>query len=135
MGLLGFAKLGTRAKRLYDALHQGAADWEMRARTGTTAHALYRTRHYWTRVLIAVAALVEVLPIPQRWRQTIMGFLSNILKNWKTSLIGLATGAGIAFLTSVQGGMHPRDAALAAGVAALGLAAKDGNVTGGTVKQ
>lgn len=130
MGLWGFAKLGIRAKTLHGILEDGARDWDMRERTGTTAHALYRARHYWTRVLIAVAALVEVLPLPLTWRLTIMGFLSNILKNWKTTLIGLATGAGIAFLTGVQGGMSPKDAALAAGVAALGMAAKDSNVSG-----
>lgn len=130
MGWLGALKIGTRAKRLHDELDRGAKDYDMRARTGTTAYALYRTQVYWTRVLIATAALVEVLPLPLRWRLGIMGFLSNILKNWRTTLIGLATGAGIAFLTGVQGGMSPKDAALAAGVAALGLAAKDGNVSG-----
>lgn len=130
MGVVRVAKTALRAKALHGVLDQGAKDWEMRARTGTTVHALYRSQVYWTRVLIAVAALVEVLPLPLRWRLTIMGFLSNIMKNWKTTLIGLATGAGIAFLTGVQGGMSPKDAALAAGVAALGLAAKDGNVSG-----
>jgi len=130
MGWLGTLKLGTRAKRLHDELDRGAKDYDLRQRTGTTAYALYRSRVYWDRVLIAVAALVEVLPLPLQWRTTIMGFLNNILKNWKTTLIGLATGAGIAFLSGVQGGMSPKDAALAAGVAALGLAAKDGNVTG-----
>lgn len=127
MGWLATLKIGTRAKRLHDELDRGAKDYDLRQRTGTTAHALYRSQVYWTRVVIAAASLVEVLPLPLRWRTSIMGFLSNILKNWKTTLIGLATGAGIAFLTGVQGGMSPKDAALAAGVAALGLAAKDGN--------
>lgn len=130
MGLIAFAKFGARAKRLYDLLARGAQDYDARARTGTVAHALYRTQGYWDRVLIAAAALLEVAPLPIRWRITLMGFLGNLLKNWKTTLIGLATGAGIAFLTGVQGGMTPKDAALAAGVAALGMAAKDGNVSG-----
>lgn len=127
MGWLATLKIGTRAKRLHDELDRGAKDYDLRERTGTTAHALYRSQVYWNRVLIAAAALIEVLPLPIRWRITLMGFLSNLLKNWKTTLIGLATGAGIAFLTGVQGGMSPKDAALAAGVAALGMAAKDGD--------
>lgn len=130
MGLWGLAKLGTRGTRLLDALAQGATDWDMRTRTGTTASALYRSRVYWNRVLIAAAALVEVLPLPLRWRIILMGLLGNLLKNWKTTVVGLATGAGIAFLTSLQGGLTPKDAALAAGVAALGLVAKDSTVTG-----
>jgi hypothetical protein len=56
--------------------------------------------------------------------------IANVLKNWKTSLLGVATGAGIAFLSSVQGGMRPKDALVAAGLAALGLAAKDSTATG-----
>ena len=35
--------------------------------------------------------------------------IANVLKNWKTSLLGVATGAGIAFLSSVQGGMRPKE--------------------------
>ena len=45
--------------------------------------------------------------------------IANVLKNWKTSLLGVATGAGIAFLSSVQGGMRPKDALVAAGLAHL----------------
>ena len=59
-----------------------------------------------------------------------MRILRLITKNWKTSLIGVGTGAGTAFLTGVQGGLSPKDAAMAAGLAALGLVAKDSNVSG-----
>jgi len=55
------------------------------------------------------------------------GLHVSALTNWKTTLAGLATGAGIAFLSGVQHGMAPKDAVLAAGVAVLGLAAKDGS--------
>ena len=91
---------------------------------------LYLDYVYRSRVLTATAALVEVLPLPRLWRDTTMGLLTNLLRNWKTTVIGFATGAGIAFLSGLQGGLTPKDAALAAGVAALGLAAKDSTVSG-----
>jgi len=58
-----------------------------------------------------------------------------MLSNWKTTLIGIATGVGYLFLSAMQQGVKPKDAAIAAGVAALGILSKDHNVTGGTTQQ
>ena len=57
--------------------------------------------------------------------------LTTFLANWKTSLIGVVMAA----IQLHQGGMSWQNAALAALMAALGFAAKDLNVTGGTIKQ
>ena len=57
--------------------------------------------------------------------------LGSFLVSWKTSLIGLVMGA----FQLHQGGMNWKSAAMAALMAALGLAAKDGQVTGGTIPQ
>ena len=51
---------------------------------------------------------------------------STFLKNWNTSILGLVMAA----VQLHQGGMTWGSAALAALMAALGLAAKDGNKTG-----
>ena len=51
---------------------------------------------------------------------------STFLRNWQTSLIG----AVMAAIQLHQGGMSWGNAAIAALMAALGLAAKDGNKTG-----
>lgn len=56
-------------------------------------------------------------------------------KNWKTTVAGVAAGALYAFLAALQGGFKPQDAAVAAGLAAIGTLAKDHNVTGGTQAQ
>lgn len=130
MGLLRLLKLKARASRLLDRLDQGAHDWDARARTHTTTHALYLNSQWQHQTLKAAADLVEVLPLPERWKGVVMGLIGNLLKNWKTTALGLATGAGVAFLSAIQGGMTLKDAALAAGVAALGMAAKDSTVSG-----
>lgn len=119
MGLIHLWRTKRRADRLMKALEHAAENPD-----------LYLDPAWQTEAAHRAADVIEVVPMPPRARSILMGFLNNILKNWKTTLIGLATGAGIAFLTGVQGGMTPKDAALAAGVAALGLAAKDGNVSG-----
>ena len=58
------------------------------------------------------------------------------MKNWKTTLIGV--GAGIAYILS-KVLSHTFDAAtdisIAAGMAGLGIVAKDHNVTGGSTQQ
>lgn len=53
------------------------------------------------------------------------------MKNWKTTAFGL----GVAFLNLYANGMSLKTAAMSVGLAALGAAAKDANVTGGTVQQ
>lgn len=53
------------------------------------------------------------------------------MKNWKTSLFGLAAGA----LNLFANGANWKQVALSVGIVAVGLAAKDHNVTGGTVQQ
>jgi hypothetical protein len=53
------------------------------------------------------------------------------MKNWKTTLLGIAAG----FMNLIAGGMTPKNAGLSLALAALGCAAKDLNVTGGTVDQ
>lgn len=57
------------------------------------------------------------------------------MKNWKTTLTGTLTAAGYAFLSYFQGGgLSLKDAAIAAGFVALGVLAKDLDVTGGNRK-
>jgi hypothetical protein len=56
---------------------------------------------------------------------------AGFLRNWQTSLIGCVMAA----VQLHQGGMSWQNAAIAALMAALGLAAKDSNVTGGTKVQ
>jgi len=119
MGLIRLLRLRSRAQALLDRLDAAAAE--------TT---LYREPRWQRDTLFALRELVAVLPLPTVWRTALMGLLANLLKNWKTTLIGLASGAGIAFLSGVQGGLTPKDAAIAAAVAALGLAAKDSTVSG-----
>ena len=56
------------------------------------------------------------------------------MKNWKTTLAGCLSGAIYAVIAAVQSGtINPKDLAVAGGLAALGILAKDLNVTGGTV--
>ena len=57
------------------------------------------------------------------------------MKNWKTTLIAVLTGAGYLFLQALSGGVRPKDALLATGLALLGAVAKDHNVTGGSTPQ
>lgn len=57
------------------------------------------------------------------------------MKNWKTTLAGILTGAAYLFLQAISGGIKPKDAALAVGIAVLGGFAKDLNVTGGTKQE
>lgn len=59
--------------------------------------------------------------IPEGWK----------MKNWKTTLAGMLSAAGYAALTAMQNGtLEPRDLAIIAGLAAVGVLAKDLNVTG-----
>jgi len=129
MGWLATLKIGTRAKRLHDELERGATDYDLRQRTGTTAHALYRSQVYWTRVVIAAASLVEVLPLPLRWRTAIMNLL-NLIQNVYKAPLTTAAGLGIAYLEFLQNGLTFK----AAAVAMLGVllggthgGTKDGN--------
>ena len=57
------------------------------------------------------------------------------MKNWKTTLTGLGSAFALLFFAQLQGGIKPKDAALAAGLALVGGFAKDHNVTGGTKPQ
>jgi len=50
--------------------------------------------------------------------------------SWKTTLLGLLTSGAYLFLTNLQGGIKPKDAALAAGIALVGGFAKDHDKTG-----
>lgn len=53
------------------------------------------------------------------------------MKNWKTTLTGCLTAGIYAALTAIQNGnLEPRDIAIVGGIAALGVLAKDLNVTG-----
>ena len=53
------------------------------------------------------------------------------MKNWKTTLAALLTNIAYLVLTAMQaGGISSRDIALAAGIQAVGILAKDLNVTG-----
>jgi hypothetical protein len=117
MGLLRVLKLKRRAETLVDALNDGARDWDARTRTGTTGTALYRTQMYWTRVGIAAASLVEVLPLPLPWRLALMDLIQNVYKSPVTTLLGL----GGAILSLMSQGMNAKSAALAVLLGGLGL--------------
>ena len=54
------------------------------------------------------------------------------IKNWKTTLAGCASAALYAVLAAMQAGkLEPKDLAIIAGMAAIGVLAKDLDVTGG----
>lgn len=53
------------------------------------------------------------------------------MNNWKTSLFGI--GAGV--LNMFANGTNWKEILVSAGIAALGIFAKDHDVTGGTTKQ
>jgi hypothetical protein len=75
---------------------------------------------------LAEAGLEKLLQRPLTRKEKSM--LGTFLVSWKTSLIGVVMAA----LQLHQGGMNWKSAAMAALMAGLGLAAKDGNVTGGS---
>ena len=77
----------------------------------------------------AEAGLEKLLKRPLSRKEKSM--LGSFLVNWKTSLIGLVMAA----VQMHQGGLNWKSAVMAALMAALGVAAKDSNVTGGTVVQ
>ena len=53
------------------------------------------------------------------------------MRNRKTTLAGMLSAGGYAALTAAQNGtLEPRDLAIIAGLAAVGVLAKDLNVTG-----
>lgn len=54
--------------------------------------------------------------------------LGLVFTNWKTTLLGILAGA----LNLVVNGVNWKQALISATLAALGIAAKDANVTGGT---
>jgi len=60
-----------------------------------------------------------------------INFIKHAAMNWKTSVAGLVYLAG----NTYYNGTSLKQLALGALVAWLGLAAKDGNVTGGTKQQ
>lgn len=55
------------------------------------------------------------------------------MKNWKTTTAGMAAGAMYLFSQSYQTGMTFKAWVGAAGIALVGILAKDFNVTGGSV--
>jgi hypothetical protein len=57
------------------------------------------------------------------------------MKNWETSAAGVGIAAIYAGLTALQSGLTMKDALVAAGLALVGVLAKDANVTGGTIQQ
>lgn len=73
--------------------------------------------------------LEQVLKRPLTRKENSM--LKGLFVNWQTTLIGIVMGA----IQLHQGGMTWGNAAIAALMAALGIVAKDHNVTGGTTAQ
>lgn len=58
------------------------------------------------------------------------------IRNWKTTLCGLAGGAIIAVLPILQTGtFSPRELVIGGIIGALGVLAKDLNVTGGSASE
>lgn len=86
-------------------------------------HTSYASVPWWTQTLDAVRALVLDLPVPEEVRQM-------LLRNWKTTLSGLAALLAIASKVAMTG-QFDWGTDSAAIVAAIGLiTAKDGNVSG-----
>ena len=115
MGLIRTWQLKRRADRVLDALNAAAQQ-----------PALYRDPRWQARARGALVDLLTLVPMPPAVRVV----MNNLLKNWKTTVLGLGAGFGIAVLQSLQGGLGLKDALIAAGLAAIGLAAKDSTVSG-----
>lgn len=89
---------------------------------------LYRDPTWQQRVIDKLADLALLIPLPPAIHEGIRpvgNFLKGATTNWKTTLIGIAAAFGYAFLAAMQGGMKPKDAAIAAGIGLLGAAAGD----------
>lgn len=107
-------KLFTRANRLYDVLADGAKQ-----------PALYRERAYWTRVLNATAALVDVAPIPLPWRRAMNGLIRMLLGTSPlVTLIGVGGGLLVGIQDAMMNGMSLKSATMFVVLAAFGRAAK-----------
>lgn len=91
---------------------------------------LYASEAWWLRVLTTTRelALAAPLPVPVQTR-------IEMLKNWKTTLAGVAAILAVAAKVLTTGTVDWATDGPAV-IAAIGLiAAKDSNVTGGTSKQ
>lgn len=83
-----------------------------------------------------IRALIQVQAALGRFQNQIKGqTMKNLLSNWKTTLAGLITlattvGTSLHFMTVEQA-----SAVMAVAISFGLLAAKDGNVTGGTKQQ
>ena len=108
-------KLQRRASALMDRLEDAAE-----------SPALYGDAHWRATTAHVAGDVLEMVPMPP----SVRAMMNNLLKNWKTTVLGLGAGFGIAVLQSLQGGLGLKDAIIAAGLAAIGLAAKDSTVTG-----
>lgn len=93
------------------------------------APALYHDAGYIARLLAALRGLWLELPLPQETKN--MVFLRGALKNWKSTLAGLALIIGTAASVSQDPSKVFDKSTAAAIIAGVGLiAAKDGDKTG-----
>lgn len=120
MGLIRDWRIKRRADRLLAALDKAAANPD-----------LYLDPEWRDEAAHRAADVIEVVPMPSPARNLLMNFLTN----WKTTLSGLGLSFASLVIAAMQGGVKPKDAVVAAGLALVGSLAKDANVTGGTVKQ
>ena len=114
-------------KKLLAARREAEDIWEI-AEEAEADPRLYGDAHWRARLMKETGDLISVLPL----HAGVKAIMQSLLTNWKTTLIGVGTGFGYFFFQALQGGATLKDAAFGAGLALLGLMAKDANVTGGT---
>lgn len=114
-------KLGRRANKAAGVLDEAA--------NRTT---LYRDPRWWGRALEACAEVLEIAPVPPALRDTITRW--KRMKNWKTTLAGVAGVLTMVVKVVNGGGIGAEDIAILTGLLGL-FVAKDSDVTGGTREQ
>lgn len=115
---LRYLKVFMRGNELLDELDDAQKDTR-----------LFASEAWWTRVLTTTRELVLAAPLPDSAKKVLM------LKNWKTTLAGVAAILAVAAKVLTTGNVDWATDGPAV-IAAIGLiAAKDSNVTGGTSKQ
>jgi hypothetical protein len=127
MNPLKAMKIYRRFATVAEFFERATQDWETR-RKRPGGSVLYATPSFWVDALTAARDLVLLLPVPSAITRRLT------MKNWKTSLGGVATLLAVGAKLLNGGELSSTDLALV--TTAIGLLfAKDHNVTGGTAAQ
>ncbi len=119
---LRLMKIYQKAAAALDVLDDGQRDWDNGTREA------YLTSGWWERLLTTLRSLALALPLPMHLQESLM------MKSWKTTLAGVAAIMSIVTKIVTTGAIDWQTDAPAI-MAGIGLiAAKDGNVTGGTTR-